>query len=584
MRTTLGIIKKLIMKRTIGSVIILLSVFYLLPYNNYAQRALVTSNINSNTFKQQVSEKRNVVEFIERKSKTGSVNIFQFDSTVLKDSIFTLTVFNNEPLKVLIDEMDKRGENDFSLYGHIQGHAGKEGSIVLTYLNGELSGNLNYKFKNYAIHPLGKQRIAVYEIDFKQYPEDDAPSLINRDKKINKNSSNQNFKTTSGLVAAPMCRIRILVAYTKSAEDSVKIKLGYSTMVQYINQAIAETNQSYLNSNVNYMVELATSIRVNYIESGNYDTDLGRFQSTNDGYMDEIHGYRNAYSADVCVLIFNNNSSCGLALAIQADASTAFCEVHFDCVLGNYSFGHEIAHLFGCRHNTEADDNTEPFAYGHGYVYQPGNWRTIMAYKINDETRLQYYSNPNIFYKKVATGTPDINNNARVLNENAGAVGAFRPTETVVTLFSTNSIINDETGDVTATSGIFLEPGFQVLTNSVFDAHIKNCNDIADSRFNSVAAANIKENFEADKTSLSIFPNPADKKIDVRYQLKHDADIVFTIYSMQGVLVYKSLSEKKSQGVFHEVINVSKFAAGIYLLKCQSNNKLIATTKVVIVH
>jgi hypothetical protein len=572
------------MKRTIGSVIILLSVFYLLPYNNYAQRALVTSNINSNTFKQQAIEKGNVVDFIERKSKTGSVNIFQFDSTVLKDSIFTLTVFNNEPLRVMIDGMDKRSENDFSLYGHIQGSTGKEGSIVFTYLNGELSGNLNYKFKNYAIHPLGKAKIAVYEIDFKQYPEDDAQSLINRDKKINKNSSPENSQTTSTLIVAPMCRIRILVAYTARAEDSVKNRFGYSTMVQFINQAIAETNQSYINSQVNYMVELATSIRVNYTESGSYDTDLDRFQSTNDGYMDEINAYRNAYSADVCVLVFDNNSSCGLASTIQADASSAFCVVHVGCVLGNYSFGHEIGHLFGCRHNTEADDNTEPFAYGHGYVYQPGKWRTIMAYDINKETRLQFFSNPNVLYNKIAMGTPDINNNARVLNENAGAVGAFRPTEAVVTLYSTNSIINDETGDVTATTTIFLEPGFQVLTNSVFDAHIKNCNNLADSRLNSIAANNLKENLEADKTSLSIYPNPADKKIDVRYQLKYDADIAFTMYNMQGILVYQSASAKKLAGIFHETINVSKFAAGVYLLKCLTNNKIISTTKIVIAH
>ncbi len=556
--------------------IVMLPIFYCLPQKNYAQRNLIISAINKQSFKQQFIDKGKVVEYIEHKSKTGNVNILQFDSSVLKDSTFILNVFHNEIITVKEVDIDKRGENDFSFYGSIQNFNNKTGSAVFTYFNGELSGNLNYKFKNYAIHPLGKGKIAVYEIDFSEYPKDDAHPSIKEDTK-NSNILNYQKSQTTLPLTVPPCPIRILVAYTPDAENQIKNMLGYSSMVQFINQAIAETNQGYLNSNINFKVELASATRVNYTESGNYDTDLGRFQSANDGYMDEIHRYRNAFSADVSVLIFNNSSACGLASAIQANASSAFCVVDYDCVLGNYSFGHEIAHLFGCRHNTEADDNTEPFAYGHGYVYQSGNWRTIMAYEINDETRVQFYSNPDIKYNNIPTGTANVNNNARVLNENAGAVGAFRNTESVVALNGTTGLIDDETGDVTAISVIFLEPGFKVVTNSVFDAHIKNCGDLIASQNRYIATANKKEDFKTDIIALSIYPNPTKGQIRItgaRSDLEN-AEIIVT--DQLGNEVYKSFNKSDTD----IVLDLSYLNSGIYYIRIITSNK--ATSKKVVI-
>ena len=57
----------------------------------------------------------------------------------------------------------------------------------------------------------------------------------------------------------------------------------------------------------------------------------------------------------------------GQADAIYADASSAFAIVDYDCATGYYSFGHELGHLQGARHDPNNDPTSTPFAYGHGY-------------------------------------------------------------------------------------------------------------------------------------------------------------------------------------------------------------------------
>ena len=139
-------------------------------------------------------------------------------------------------------------------------------------------------------------------------------------------------------------------------------------------------------------MELANYRTVNYNDVG-HSTDLARFRSTSDGYFDDIHTTRDQNAADVNVLIINDGGYCGLASGIGSSASTAFATVYWDCATGYYSFGHEIGHLQSARHDPANDPSTTPYAYGHGYQYPSGGWRTIMAYACSTScTRLNYWS------------------------------------------------------------------------------------------------------------------------------------------------------------------------------------------------
>jgi hypothetical protein len=145
-----------------------------------------------------------------------------------------------------------------------------------------------------------------------------------------------------------------------------------------------------------------------------------------DGYLEEVHGLRDKYHADVVVLIVDDASGCGLATRVFADASDAFAVVHHECAASSYSLAHEIGHLIGARHDTSIDKNMTPFAYGHGFV-NGTKWRDIMSYKASCGgcPRLPVWSSPTVLIKGEPAGTPDLDN-ARVISEQAARVAAFR--------------------------------------------------------------------------------------------------------------------------------------------------------------
>ena len=218
----------------------------------------------------------------------------------------------------------------------------------------------------------------------------------------------------SGLV------IRVLVAYTPQASSAAG---NINALIQL---AIDETNLSYLNSGIEARLQLVYKYQTAYVESGNLKTDRNRFRIAGDGIMDEVHGLRNQVGADVAILITGSGSGCGIAADIMANANTAFAVVKESCATGYYTFGHEIGHLQGARHNPQADPNIFPFVYGHGYYNQVANWRTIMSYNCPGGcTRLPYWSNPHRTYGGNTMGS-STQHNARVLNDTALTVANFR--------------------------------------------------------------------------------------------------------------------------------------------------------------
>ena len=293
-------------------------------------------------------------------------------------------------------------------------------SVMIVRNGNKLTGTIRANGQLYALRPLKSGGHAIVRVDESKMPADHPAAyatLPRIDMPI------VNAKTTSNGAALANTVIRVLVAYTPSAASAS------GDMAGLINLAIAESNQGYANSGVNITLQLASTVATTYTESGSFSTDLSRFRGTTDGYMDSIHTTRNNTAADVGVLIINNSSSCGLASAIGATASTAFVTVHWDCATGYYSFAHEIGHLQSARHDPATDPTNTPYAYGHGYRSPTNAWRTIMAYNCTNASgcpRINYWSNPGKTYGGQAMGTVAGNDNHRVLNNTAATVAAFR--------------------------------------------------------------------------------------------------------------------------------------------------------------
>jgi hypothetical protein len=221
--------------------------------------------------------------------------------------------------------------------------------------------------------------------------------------------------------------INVLVVYTSSAQTASGDIVGLS------NQAITETNGSFTNSNVWARVNLVGTMSVSYNEAGRaYATMTSHLSGTADGQMDNVHAQRNALAADVVVLIVNAPAACGRADAIGANAAQAFVVVHWDCATGYYSFGHEIGHLAGARHDEPTDTTDSPYVWGHGFRHSlpaGAGWRTIMGYNCGDgscPSRLQYWSSPLSTWSGVAMGNAANADNHRVWNDRAATLAGFR--------------------------------------------------------------------------------------------------------------------------------------------------------------
>ncbi|HSK80169.1 MAG TPA: hypothetical protein VLQ45_27190 [Thermoanaerobaculia bacterium] len=100
--------------------------------------------------------------------------------------------------------------------------------------------------------------------------------------------------------------IRILAAYTPAAGSGERL-----------GKAVEETNLRFEKLGVTPRLELAHAVPVDYEEARTRDplgTDLERLHGKTDGYLYELHALRDAYEADLLVLLVGdaaNDRDCG---------------------------------------------------------------------------------------------------------------------------------------------------------------------------------------------------------------------------------------------------------------------------------
>jgi len=336
------------------------------------------------------------------------------------------------PVQALQQRVEALPDGGSVWYGQLQSRSAKLGaravandpanSVILVRNGDTVTGSIRKDGQLYRLRPLSDGRHVLVEVDESRMPADH-PADYNSLPQVATPVSDR-----AGIAAASSgtpATIRVLVVATNGA-----VAAYGGNMQSLVQLAVAESNQGYVNSNVGITLQLAGYETTSYVESSSFSTDLSRFRNTADGVMDSIHTSRNTTRADVAVLVINNASSCGLASGIGSTAATAFAAVHWDCATGYYSFAHEIGHLQSARHDIATDPSTSPYAYGHGYRYEPSSgsrWRTIMAYACTAGCpRLNFWSNPNINYNGVPMGIASSADNQRVLVNTKATVAAFR--------------------------------------------------------------------------------------------------------------------------------------------------------------
>ena len=124
-------------------------------------------------------------------------------------------------------------------------------------------------------------------------------------------------------------------------------------------------------------------------------------------------------TADSAHLLVVNTESCGAAFQSSIKSRLTVSLARKSCALGYFTFGHELAHNFGCGHDPGTYSNNI-YPGGHGHLIE-GGLRTILAYRsAGHTTRVNYYSNPSVLYPptNTPTGLQQLSNNAAVLRVN----------------------------------------------------------------------------------------------------------------------------------------------------------------------
>jgi hypothetical protein len=527
-----------------------------------------------------------------------------------------------------VKEFEYKSEKEYVWKGDIIDY---DGNIVIFCQKGEIFGHIVFKNKEYEIQSFGNNTIFI-EIDMNYVLKSKcgnhtfhSPKKEQKDETTEKGEKN---RSNTGLV-------RILVLYTSNAQNAV------SNISQTATLAVNQINTALYNSDITYSqlhVQKANTKYLSFTENPSDISDDVENQLRNNS---TAQYYRNLYQADLVVLLTDGNYHngpyyyAGRVADIGPNNSYAYAIVEADYATSNLTFAHEVAHLFGARHQNDTNGS-----YEHGYYFTTGWWfwkkyyRTILGTYSNTYNRIQYYSNPDVEYNNKATGTSSSNDVARKLKTTSNIVENFRPYTPPPPTFNVHisgptkgnnngtytwsAIVSGGTASSylwkygydgvnynntfgttqSITAGMPFDNDLYLkltVTSTIggqaIDYHLTiNMSDIghkstSDDSVKTVTTDNMNITKHSDITTITInnnelnqieriYPNPAKTKTSFQYfaENKGKADIIIT--NIAGKLIDKFF-QNVNKGFNVKEIDVSKYENGIYFIHVNTNSSKI---------
>ncbi len=334
-----------------------------------------------------------------------------------------------------VQEIERRGPREATLTGVVPGHQGATFAIAVV----EEAACADVRMGDgttWEIRPIGGGMHTVTQVDESlQMPcglDAKAEALMAADVAAAQARGGAASEPAGGS-ADSGAYIDVFVAYTNAARAS---NGGTSGIKSLINLAVSHANTAYANSNVSQRIALVGTAEVAYTEDGSSSVDLSRFTNPSDGYMDEVHMLRETHRADLVALIQDYSvTACGVAYLLTTTSGLPGLgfSVTLDSCISGQTFGHELGHNMGLAHGRGDGGGASGgiFSYSYGWRFfaaDSNQYRTVMAYAPG--TRIQHFSNPDVFYLGAPTGVPvgDPNeaNNALTLNQTAAIVANYR--------------------------------------------------------------------------------------------------------------------------------------------------------------
>jgi hypothetical protein len=334
---------------------------------------------------------------------------------------FVLNLFEDVRLVAQTDRREILEAGRFTLNGRL---AGVDGSyFTLAYNQGAVSMTVHHPVRgHFEIEPTGGLLGKISEFAANRQPLLNH-AMIYPDGIIHVHGdSAPSAQEPPSMLSAP-AQLDFMVVYTAAAAAGSG---GVTAMRARIDKAVLETNDAFVNSQINAKLVLVHAAQIDYAESGNMGTDLGRLQKTTDGYLDNVHALRTTYKADLVSLIVEQAGGIAGIGYVMTSVGSGFKSWAFTVVGRAYTgsgrtVAHELGHNLGCAHDRLNSTSQAAYPYSYGYRFYGTNgvqYRTIMAY--SPGTPIPYFSNPNLMYMGAAIGIPDGQansaDNARTIN------------------------------------------------------------------------------------------------------------------------------------------------------------------------
>lgn len=221
------------------------------------------------------------------------------------------------------------------------------------------------------------------------------------------------------------CPVTLLALFTENAAAAVV------NIEATIELAVEQANTAYQRSRVGHELVLVNILEDDFIENdnnNNIEADVNALA------IDQgVAVLRAANNADLVVLFTAGNyfegfsTILGRARDIGPDEDLAFAIIQAAEATDDFTFTHEVGHLYGCRHELEADNMGQ---FEHAHDFRHGCWpfrkdKNTIMWSIATGNTIQNFSNPNIKYAGKATGVSNTEENWRMLNTTNCEVAGF---------------------------------------------------------------------------------------------------------------------------------------------------------------
>jgi len=375
-------------------------------------------------------------------------SLLTFEPVLQKGNVIELALFEDAVFSAEISSMTRYPNGAVGFTAPLQGES--KGVVFFSYCDGELRASVEVPGgDDYYVryNPETKLHYAVQvDREKSEFLEGGDPLIPVDDEVVSDASEQMSADEPEVLADAPpgATIIDVMVVYTPAARSN---QGGTSGMNNNIADAMEKANFAHGNSDTQVYLNLVHSAEVTYTEN-DASKDLTRLKNTGDGHMDDVHGWRDRYGADLICLFEDRDDIGGLGYLLSSPGGNpayGFCLARVQQTDWTYTVVHEWGHNMGCSHSKT--QTIQPWESGDLYTYSAGwQWAdtassapigycSVMTYEdfddddIDEYKRVGYFSNPDINYTGNtvnATGHATNGDNARTIRKGRGVIAGYR--------------------------------------------------------------------------------------------------------------------------------------------------------------